>query len=349
MTLLDRYRAYRNDPYRYYAPRSPWGMRAAVGISFAVVVVMALNFVLLAAGSGANQDNGLERVAGVSYRSLLVPSDVGPAVSSGSHRTAAGHRATRSARGALSGRAESSGVATRSRAGSAVPSRSHVSYRTDSNGYRIAPARDADLVPTTTWLAHLEHSKRGYPSANAFQSNRKVPGSWYGYPSVLPVIDSTADRMRVRLAQRPDEATSWITRSAVVMSRTHYAIVVDISQHWLYVFHYGIQQESFPVGTGARGTPTPTGSYFLAFHAPPNSGADYGSVMLETSAHSRVISHFEGGNDAIIAIHGPIDSASDREIGNHGAAISNGCIRMHNADLNQVKHIPNGAPIFLTD
>jgi lipoprotein-anchoring transpeptidase ErfK/SrfK len=360
MTLLDRYRAYRADPYRHYGSRSRWGVRAATAAPLLVVLVIVANVAVLAMKPGVKQDKSLDHVAGLSYRALLVPSQVAPKfpLPGGQASRSNNHSAQRSLSGSdasatQTGRAASTGATSGNAA--ALPhaanrsTRSHPSYRTDANGYRVAPSRDAALVPTTTWLAHLEHSKRGYPGRNALQSDRKVPGSWYGYPSILPVLNSTADRMQVRLAQRPDESTTWITRSAVVMTRTHYAIVVDISQHWLYVFRYGVEQASYPVGTGARGTPTPTGSYFLAFHAPPNSGADYGSVMLETSAHSRVISHFEGGNDAIIAIHGPISSQSDAEIGNHGAAISNGCIRMHNRDLNQVKHVPNGTPIILTD
>jgi lipoprotein-anchoring transpeptidase ErfK/SrfK len=359
MTPLDRYRAYRDDPYHYYGSRSRWGVRAVIGVPLAVVVVMVLNFALSAVNPAVKEGKSLDRVAGISYRSLLVPSEVAPKFPlTGRHtfRTTKGDQSAQRlvsesnaspaqrAHGASAGR--STAVTQPQTAGQGA--RSHVSYQTDANGYRVAPSRDAALVPTTTWLAHLEHSKHGYPGRNALQSDRKVPGSWYGYPSILPVLNATADRMQVRLAQRPDESTTWITRSAVVMTRTHYAIVVDISQHWLYVFRYGVEQASYPVGTGARGTPTPTGSYFLAFHAPPN-GPGYGSVMLETSAHSRVISHFEGGNDAIIAIHGPISSQSDAEIGNHGAAISNGCIRMHDRDLDQVKHVPNGTPIILTD
>ena len=77
------------------------------------------------------------------------------------------------------------------------------------------------------------------------------------------------------------------------------------------------------------------------------NGPGYGSVMLETSAHSRAIEHFEGGDDAIIAIHGSI--FSDSEIGDHGAAISNGCIRMHEWDLRQVAHVADGSPVLLVD
>jgi lipoprotein-anchoring transpeptidase ErfK/SrfK len=56
---------------------------------------------------------------------------------------------------------------------------------------------------------------------------------------------------------------------------------------------------------------------------------------------------FDGGDDAIIAIHGPI--GSDALIGNHGAAISNGCIRMHLGDLAKVvRHVPDGTPVIVT-
>ncbi|MGN6475429.1 MAG: L,D-transpeptidase [Mycobacteriales bacterium] len=343
MTPLDRYRERRNDPYRgYYGSRRAWTTRLGIGLPLVLSLVIVLNLVVAAERTGVAKARDLGRSADLGYQALLVPSAVAPKFVVPGAQQANGGRS----RSVMAARGAGSTATGPSRAGHAYGSR--VSYRTDANGYRVAPARDVAMVPTTTWLAHLEHSKRGYPSANALQSNRKVPGSWYGYPSILPVIDATQDRMRVRLAQRPDESTSWITRSGVVMSRTHWAILVNISQHWLYVFKNGIEQASYPVGTGARGTPTPTGSYFLAFHAPPN-GPGYGSQMLETSAHSKVIAHFEGGNDAIIAIHGPISYQSDREIGNHGAAISNGCIRMHDRDLNHVKHVPNGAPIILTD
>lgn len=343
MTLLDRYRDFRDDPYRGYAPRGRWAARAAVGFTLAAVLVLVLTLAFAAVNPAARKPKGLGHASSLGYQSLLVPT------AAEATKFHIGQAPAGSQQRVVMGSGASAGSAATTHSGAATGShRAHgprASYRVDANGYRVAPARDAAMVPETTWTAHLMHSTKGYPSANALQSNRKVPGSWYGYPSVLPVIDSTATRVKVRLAQRPDESTSWISRKAIVMSRIHYAIVVDISQHWLYVFFKGIQQMSFPVGTGRSGTPTPTGSYFVAFHAPPN-GPGYGPVMLETSAHSKVISHFEGGDDAIIAIHGPV--GSDAQIGDHGAAISNGCIRMHDRDLQQVRHVHNGSPVILT-
>jgi lipoprotein-anchoring transpeptidase ErfK/SrfK len=343
MTLFDRYRARRDDPYRgYYVTRGRWAARIAIGLPIAIVVVLVISIALATVKPNAKRSEGSAHAASRGYQSLLVPSAAAAPTFQLGHDKAvkSTQRVVMSYNSGADRKAAVGAPRTRSDAG-----RSHPSYRVDENGYRIAPRADSVLVPETTIVAHLMHSTKGYPSANSFSSNRKVPGSWYGYPSILPVIDSTANRLKVMLAQRPDNSTSWIKRKSAVLSRVHYAIVVDISQHWLYVFYKGDQIGSFPVGTGASGTPTPTGRFFVAFHAPPN-GPGYGSVMLETSAHSRVIAHFEGGDAAIIAIHGPV--GSDAQIGNHGAAISNGCIRMHNGDLQHVKHVRNGSPVILT-
>ncbi|HWB67046.1 MAG TPA: L,D-transpeptidase [Mycobacteriales bacterium] len=199
-------------------------------------------------------------------------------------------------------------------------------------------------VPSFTVLARLHGATPGYESATAPLRSMIVPGAWYGRTSILPVIRQTADRVLVRLARRPNESTIWVNRKDVTLGSTSDAIVVDIPAHHLYLFENGRTQASFPVGVGAPATPTPRGTYFVAFHAPPTNYS-YGPVMLETSAHSNVYQTFEGGNDAIIAIHGPV--GSDAEIGSHGAAISNGCIRMHSSQLARIANVPDGTPILL--
>jgi lipoprotein-anchoring transpeptidase ErfK/SrfK len=315
------------------APR--WRAGFAVGVPFTIALVLILNFTIGAISPNSKAHGAPRSVSRAQLAAVLMPAKAH------SHRVVA--------RPAASAPTPAS-TATLSPVGAEHPGTTHLHHQTGQStgsasvGTRMAPARDAVLVPETTLVAHLSHSIPGYPSPNALQSNKRVPGSWWGYPSQLPIIGESGDRIHVRLAQRPDESTAWIDKSAAVITATHWAIVVDTAQHWLYVFRWGQQVGSFPVGNGAPGTPTPTGTYFIAFHAPPN-GPGYGSVMLETSAHSRVIEHFEGGSDAIIAIHGPV--GSDAEIGNHGAAISNGCIRMHEWDLRHVAPVLNGSPIYL--
>jgi lipoprotein-anchoring transpeptidase ErfK/SrfK len=77
----------------------------------------------------------------------------------------------------------------------------------------------------------------------------------------------------------------------------------------------------------------------------PSPGPGYGPFVLVTSDHSDTITDWENSGDAIIGIHGPIDSGADAEIGTTGAAISHGCIRLHDADLAQLSVIPAGTPI----
>jgi len=64
-----------------------------------------------------------------------------------------------------------------------------------------------------------------------------------------------------------------------------------------------------------------------------------------TSAHSDAITDWENSGDAIIAIHGPITAGADALIGTTGAAVSNGCVRLHDADLAQLSGIPAGTPV----
>lgn len=214
------------------------------------------------------------------------------------------------------------------------------------NPRRPAPRADLQYIPSYTVLAQLNRRAAGFSSAHSKTRAMTVPKSWYGRTSVMPVTAESPTRVKVRLARRPNESQIWVRRHAVTLSSTKYALLVDISQHRLYLFKAGRQLGSFPVGVGLKQTPTPTGIYFLAFHAPPN-GPGYGPVMLETSAHSNVFTTFEGGNDAIIAIHGPITAQSDAAIGKNGTRISNGCIRMHDSQLVKVAKVPDGTPIIL--
>ena len=100
----------------------------------------------------------------------------------------------------------------------------------------------------------------------------------------------------------------------------------------------------FPAGIGAPSDPTVPGDYFIAMTAPP-PGPGYGPFVLATSAHSDSVRSWEGMGDAIIGIHGPVTAYDDRLIGTSGAAISHGCIRLHNSDLAKLSVIPVGTPL----
>jgi len=196
----------------------------------------------------------------------------------------------------------------------------------------------------TTLLATLRGvTVPGYDSPGGTRA-RRVPGTWHGVRSVLPVLATRSSWVRVRLAPRPNGSTTWIPVRDVRLSVTPYRIVVNLETTHLILYKDGRQVFSAPAGVGTRTYPTPTGSYFLAFReAPPRSSPGYGAFIIVTSAHSDVISNWAGSGDAVIGIHGPL--GSDREIDSAGSRISHGCIRLHEADLLRLRDVPLGTPI----
>ena len=198
--------------------------------------------------------------------------------------------------------------------------------------------------PASTLVATTDGSIPGYPSPESATPSMIVPGSWFGSPSELPVITSEPGWLYVRLAQRPNGSTIWVRQSDVTLSSTPYAIVVNLTTMHLQVFENGTQIFDFPAGIGAPDDPTPPGQYFMPMQY-PSPGPGYGPFVLVTSDHSDTIVDWENSGDAVIGIHGPITSYDDSLIGTTGAAISHGCIRLHDADLAQLSIIPPGTPI----
>lgn len=169
-----------------------------------------------------------------------------------------------------------------------------------------------------------------------------VPATWHDALSTLPVVGSRPGWFEVRLAQRPNGSTAWVLASDVTTATSPYAIVVDLATRRLLLYRDGRTLLSAPAGVGLPAFPTPTGQYFVAFFAaPPSPG--YGAFVMVTSAHSDTITDWEESGDAMIAIHGPL--GSDAQIGTTGAAISHGCIRLHETDLQRLRQVPVGSPV----
>lgn len=215
-------------------------------------------------------------------------------------------------------------------------------------GHTVAPTTvtPPTVITQTTsndenLVATLPGDVQGYASPNGAPTSI-VPGSWYGAVSALPVIADTEGWYEVRLAQRPNESTAWIPSTGVTLTATPYLIVVNLTTMHLILYDDGSPVLNAPAGIGTPTDPTPTGQFFVAFFAQaPSSG--YGPFVLVTSAHSDAITDWESSGDAIVAIHGPL--GEDAEIGTAGAAISHGCIRLHDSDLAQLRLVPAGSPI----
>jgi LysM repeat protein len=89
--------------------------------------------------------------------------------------------------------------------------------------------------------------------------------------------------------------------------------------------------KTYPVGVGKSSTPTPIGSYKV-INKILNPGGALGSRWLGLSIP-----------DGVYGIHGTNNPASI------GGYVSNGCIRMHNRDVEELFPLVNvGAPVVIT-
>jgi lipoprotein-anchoring transpeptidase ErfK/SrfK len=202
----------------------------------------------------------------------------------------------------------------------------------------------ATPAPPTTFLVASTHGAIPGSPAPGAPENQIVPANWYNYPSILAVIATLPNWVEVRVAQRPNGSTTWVPQSDVTLSVTPFHLVLNLSTEHLVVYKYGQEIMNFPAGIGTPTDPTVTGNFFVTMTVPPPDPG-YGPFVLVTSAHSNSITDWAASGDAIIAIHGPITSYDDSRIGATGAAISHGCIRLHDADLAQLSVIPAGTPL----
>ncbi|WP_147533458.1 L,D-transpeptidase family protein [Bacillus marasmi] len=107
-----------------------------------------------------------------------------------------------------------------------------------------------------------------------------------------------------------------------------YRIEVSVNQRWLKLFRNGVLQKQYPIAVGRMLHNTPTGNFIIVNRA-PNPGGPYGTMWLSLSKES-------------YGIHGTNDPSSI------GKAVSKGCIRMYNKDVEELASIvPNGTPVVI--
>jgi hypothetical protein len=170
----------------------------------------------------------------------------------------------------------------------------------------------------------------------------QVAGGWWGYPSELPILAQRDGFLLVRVQPRPNESTAWISADGIAISETPYRIVVDLEARRLRLLNLGMVELDVPAIVGRPSTPTPAGHFFVTM-LQPGSSAGYGELVIVLSAHSEAIDNWQGSGDAVTAIHGPLGNESSVDT---AGAISNGCIRLHMADLDALAAtVPPGTPV----
>ena len=197
-------------------------------------------------------------------------------------------------------------------------------------------------VPPLTWLATPRGEIPKYDAPGGVEIG--TAGVWYGYPMTMPILERRAEWLHVMTPERPNGSTAWIRADQADITASQYRIVIRLAETRVIVYKDGYRLHEMPAGLGKAETPTPAGHSFVAVKEVPGPHG-YGPVVLDLSAHSEAIESWQGMGDAIIALHGPISSSSDAKIGTTGTYISNGCIRLHEADQVKLMEITLGTPV----
>ena len=145
--------------------------------------------------------------------------------------------------------------------------------------------------------------------------------------------------VKLSLPGRPNGGRGWVPRAAVEIHRARRRIVVLRGARQLQVRRIsdGRILLKAPIAVGKPGAETPLGrNYYISARFVPKNPF-LGSYALETSAYSR-LSEWPGGG--VVGIHG---TDLPRLI---GQAVSHGCIRMLNRDVDRLHRLaPLGTPI----
>src|SRR5580700_9398826 len=112
-------------------------------------------------------------------------------------------------------------------AGSPPPSRSSSTSTTTTQPSQVSPTTrphhaSAPVSRGVSLVARLAHNELGYDKPGG-RVVRVVPGKWYDIPSMLLVIRRVSGWLDVRLAQRPNETTSWIRSKGIKITTTDYS------------------------------------------------------------------------------------------------------------------------------
>ncbi|SFF55291.1 LysM domain-containing protein [Halobacillus alkaliphilus] len=107
-----------------------------------------------------------------------------------------------------------------------------------------------------------------------------------------------------------------------------YSIDISLNNRKLTLIKNGVKQKEYPIAVGRMLQGTPTGS-FIIINKAPNPGGPFGTFWMSLSKE-----HY--------GIHGTNNPSSI------GKAVSKGCIRMYNRDVEELASIiPIGTPVLI--
>jgi lipoprotein-anchoring transpeptidase ErfK/SrfK len=163
--------------------------------------------------------------------------------------------------------------------------------------------------------------------------------------AVYPVLrhkiaENGGEWLQVKSIRGRKQIKAWIPRWATRRVWIRYRIQVDLSSRRSTIYRDGKVVRRFRVVVGAPSTPTPTGRYFVVDRMHLRNSWARGGWALATSAFSRVLKKFDGG-EGQVALHAR--GALSNPV---GTAASHGCVRYNDREIAwMARHVPNGTPI----
>jgi lipoprotein-anchoring transpeptidase ErfK/SrfK len=163
------------------------------------------------------------------------------------------------------------------------------------------------------------------------------------YPVVRhQVLDDGTEWLQVDALRSRTQVKVWIPKWATRTVWLAYQIKVDLSSRLATIYKNGKVARRFRVVVGAPSTPTPTGRWYVVDRMRLRTSRAYGKWALATSAFSRVLKRFDGGQGQV-ALHARGSLASPV-----GTAASHGCVRFNDGAIAwMASRIPNGTQILI--
>jgi hypothetical protein len=168
-----------------------------------------------------------------------------------------------------------------------------------------------------------------------------APAAELGGDTWLPVVEEQPGWVRVLLPARPNGATGWLHLDpTITVARSPYRIDVDRAAFRLTLTRDGVTIDTWTIGVGKPGSPTPPGRTFLLTEL-HDSQSTYSSIVLPLGTHSQTYTTY-GGGPGTVAIHTwPTASV-------YGTASSDGCVRISPTALQVLSTtVPIGTPVLI--
>jgi lipoprotein-anchoring transpeptidase ErfK/SrfK len=199
--------------------------------------------------------------------------------------------------------------------------------------------------PRRHLIAAIEHDMR----ITARPGGRKVIGRmpagsrYYGVPHRAWILDRAKNGRfgMVTVPYSGNRGTGWIRLAGLDLNRTAYSVRADLSSHRIKVMRFDRTIMRTLAATGAPGSPTPPGRYFVTDRVPIPGGGSFGTFAFGISGiQTNLPAGWSGGDQ--LAIHGTNDP------GSIGTSASAGCLRVSGRALERLKSLLGfGTPVII--